>query len=674
MKKTTLVVCLLFATHLIYSHEALPVSGDEFILNHKVMGNPIAVAPTPISGLSNSEFSDIQLVVDESALAQSNPVDNVADRLSTADFSNLFGIVDYGTDGPGSVVFGLSITNDIGMPVNGLASGLFALDANASNGKGAEILLFVNAGVIEGRAGSSTGDLYFTISNIGSEITIIQSSMNMWHPDSNSHNDSVSLNGMSGSGNTVTYFINLVQTITDTDGDSDSAVLNLTEANVSGGSVEYVFNFFDDGPTAFDDYVCADDAQTNNVVLVIDTSGSMGSDSGVNNPNSSGNYTRMEVLQNIIEQLLTSYESLGTLNVQIVSFAGNSTYHGWFSVDGNNSTTENAMDIINSLPSNGSSDYDDALQLVIDSYNDDAPSSYADNTTLYFLSDGNPTTDANKQATLDFESTWELFFNTAGNDIASSYAIGIGAGITTTDYLDVVSYGNSDTIPDPNDPRFRGEDNTIIVEDFNDLSIVLVGTILSSSGNVLEGTLSAGGMSDNYGTDGAGQIIAFEHDGTTYSASSFGASHTITTAAGGTFTFYFEDVGVNSIGGFNYTASTVSVIDITEVFTYTIQDADGDTASANLEICVDYEVLSIEDVSFSNLNYYPNPVLNILHINSVNAITKTIFYDINGKKLLEEIHQSDEVELKVDKFKTGVYFLEVYSNNQTKTLKIIKGE
>jgi hypothetical protein len=105
-----------------------------------------------------------------------------------------------------------------------------------------------------------------------------------------------------------------------------------------------------------------------------------------------------------------------------------------------------------------------------------------------------------------------------------------------------------------------------------------------------------------------------------------------------------------------------------------VQAANDIAALVDVTVNIGSETLAIEDVSFNNLDYYPNPVLNILYINNANTITKTIFYDSNGKKLLEEIHQSDKVELKVDKLKIGVYFLEVYSNNQTKTLKIIKGE
>ena len=195
-----------------------------------------------------------------------------------------------------------------------------------------------------------------------------------------------------------------------------------------------------------------------------------------------------------------------------------------------------------------------------------------------------------------------------------------------------------------------------------------------ANGNVVDGSLAAGGLADNYGADGAGQLISFEHDGTVYSATSYVTFHTITTADGGTFIFYFEDVGVNVAGNFEYTASTGTGAEVTEVFTYTLRDADGDTASANLEICVDHETLAIEDLFLSNLNYYPNPVVNTLHINNVTTIIKIIVYDINGKKLLEKIHQSDKVELKVDKLKIGVYFLKVYSKDRIKTIKIIKGE
>ena len=57
--------------------------------------------------------------------------------------------------------------------VNGLGSGVYALDANAAGGKGSEIILYQDGSDIVGRVGTTD---YFTISNSGTEITLTQHS------------------------------------------------------------------------------------------------------------------------------------------------------------------------------------------------------------------------------------------------------------------------------------------------------------------------------------------------------------------------------------------------------------------------------------------------------------------------------------------------------------------
>ena len=86
---------------------------------------PTATLNSGAVATARTDAGTITLTVDESAGSQktdANQVDNVADRRSTADFSNLFDAdgnagtnnTNYGTDGPGHVAYALSLFNVTG--------------------------------------------------------------------------------------------------------------------------------------------------------------------------------------------------------------------------------------------------------------------------------------------------------------------------------------------------------------------------------------------------------------------------------------------------------------------------------------------------------------------------------------------------------------------------------
>ena len=155
----------------------------------------------------------------------------------SADFSDNFnkqnGTFDYGTDGPGKVEYDLRISN------NGIGSGLYALDPSDTIdgtdgiGQGSEIQLYkLGNGDIVGRVGNTE---YFHISVDGNGVVTFSQSNNIWHPNTNNDDDSQTLTVDAGK------YLKLVQTLTDADGDTDSAEIQLGSG---------VFKIQDDGPDA----------------------------------------------------------------------------------------------------------------------------------------------------------------------------------------------------------------------------------------------------------------------------------------------------------------------------------------------------------------------------------------------------------------------------------------
>ncbi|HJS41506.1 MAG TPA: DUF5801 repeats-in-toxin domain-containing protein, partial [Sphingomicrobium sp.] len=183
----------------------------------------------------NEQFEMPTLVVDESPIGEDEDGDNdpAGVRTATFDFSVAFGAADFGTDGPGTVEYGLVLSSE------GAESGLFALGAGGAQGDA--ILLFTEAdGSITGRTGDENGPIYFTISVVetgvdAGEVTFEQE-LNVWHADDSSDDDTSFLNADPGT-------ITLEQTVTDADGDSETIGLDLSDD---------VFAIEDDGPSGED--------------------------------------------------------------------------------------------------------------------------------------------------------------------------------------------------------------------------------------------------------------------------------------------------------------------------------------------------------------------------------------------------------------------------------------
>ncbi|WP_332309740.1 DUF5801 repeats-in-toxin domain-containing protein [Aeromonas encheleia] len=136
----------------------------------------------------------------------------------------------FGSDGAGSISYSLALSG------SNVASGLYAVDPQATNGQGAQILLNQAFNIITGSA-NGVDYFTFTIDPISGAVTLNLLD-NVWHGNTSSADDSVSLTLSNG-------VLTLVQTVTDADGDSAEASLDL--------GANGTFRFEDDGPIATDE-------------------------------------------------------------------------------------------------------------------------------------------------------------------------------------------------------------------------------------------------------------------------------------------------------------------------------------------------------------------------------------------------------------------------------------
>ncbi|SDE75125.1 DUF5801 repeats-in-toxin domain-containing protein [Rhodospira trueperi] len=345
------------------------------------------------------------------------------------------------------------------------------------------------------------------------------------------------------------------------------------------GTITYT----DVGPTAVDDYETLTEGTTSvetvNLVIVLDTSSSMDSDSGSygnglidTDGDGTPDTTRLALAQQAIANLIATYGD-ALQSVKVVTFDDTAQAYNWTSGSG-------AVSIINGVNTAPYTDYDSALAAVQSNYNtpgDPAPA--ADKTYLYFLSDGNPagTDGGDSNAISDSEQAAWYDFLQNQSSIDDAYAVGVGPGISDTSQLGKVAWSR--------DGDYLDDDNVFLVTDDTLLSEVLESTVPPTT----TGDVTA---NDDPNLDGsaAPKLVSVTYDGTTYT---FDSTHT-------SFTLGLGDAGevtINDDGTYEYTAGEDVADDVTAEVDYVIEDADGSQADATLYLTTadSSEVTAVSD-------------------------------------------------------------------------------
>ncbi|WP_429147356.1 DUF5801 repeats-in-toxin domain-containing protein [Aeromonas veronii] len=435
--------------------------------------------------------------------------------ITSSAISGLFNTPEYGADGSGSVQYSLSATA-------GAGTGLWL---EGQSGSASEIKLVAVANGYEGWTGGSTsGTKAFSVRiDSSGKVTVTQYAALEHGVDGSSasdHDDSVSLAAA----------IKVVQTVTDRDGDSTTAT------SASGLNIA----FKDDGPSAVADTITSGTNGTVNLVLVLDSSGSIGD-------------TNMQVIKDAVTNLMNSYGN-SLVKVMLVDFAGSATVKSvgsqvWL-------TKDQATGQLTTISSGGSTDYDDALQAVQDNYG--TPPS-ADNTFVFFISDGVPSSTDDAINTAE-RNEWTNFLTQKGID--GAYAVGIGSTSVLDADLQSVAWS----------PSGAHNSNVVVINTAGQLS----GTLTNLT-QVIDGNVTA---NDSAGADGFAtpKLVSVEYNGTTYT---FNNSNTSFSIALGTNkgTLYIENDG-----DYRFTPPSGGAEGAPVEITYKIKDGDGDTSSAKLTI------------------------------------------------------------------------------------------
>ncbi|MBO5848912.1 MAG: T9SS type A sorting domain-containing protein [Bacteroidales bacterium] len=81
--------------------------------------------------------------------------------------------------------------------------------------------------------------------------------------------------------------------------------------------------------------------------------------------------------------------------------------------------------------------------------------------------------------------------------------------------------------------------------------------------------------------------------------------------------------------------------------------------------------VNVTEIKESNLNIYPNPVKDVVSVNSENINSVSVYNSVGV--LVEKIEvRSNNVEINMSDYNTGIYFVQVNTENGTATRKVVK--
>ncbi|WP_432672702.1 choice-of-anchor J domain-containing protein [Flavobacterium sp. SM2513] len=82
--------------------------------------------------------------------------------------------------------------------------------------------------------------------------------------------------------------------------------------------------------------------------------------------------------------------------------------------------------------------------------------------------------------------------------------------------------------------------------------------------------------------------------------------------------------------------------------------------------------LSNSDFDTTNVSYYPNPVKEVLTLTSTQNISSIVVYNLLGQKVSDNSVNATSAKIDMSALSKGSYIVKVTSENQTKTIKVIK--
>ena len=420
-----------------------------------------------------------------------------------------------------------------------------------------------------------------------------------------------------GSDHTISYTVTLKAPIDHSENSVEDVKalkfgISVTDESGQTDDANFVVKVEDDMPEVNDSEksISVPEIDTN-LMVALDLSGSMRDGSGVFGPGGV-ELSRLDLAKQSLVKLINQYDALGDVKVRIVTFGTTAAKAGdvWVSA----ADAINYLNAISSSDANGWTNYDAALNVLQDSF-DDAGSISGGQNVSYFLSDGVPTasdgdTDALGNTSQNpgtgssddgiqsqEEGLWKAFLEANG---INSIALGLG-GNSSQGALNPIAYNGSNS----------DDTGAVKVTNLAQLDSVLENTLQIKP---VEGVIFANG--EGFGADG-GRIsavtllvsidgepnpvsVTFSFDGNTIS-NDYSGSGSLPIVNGsllmvklGTGSLFGLDL---TTGEYKYQLKAISEVDFSETISYTVTDSDGDSSSAKVQINVKGLDLNLDPVA-----------------------------------------------------------------------------
>ena len=141
------------------------------------------------------------------------------------------------------------------------------------------------------------------------------------------------------------------------------------------------------------------------------------------------------------------------------------------------------------------------------------------------------------------------------------------------------------------------------------------------------------------------------------------ADFVVTGDTGAVLTWYATSTSTTSI-----TTSTPAVLNSFYYVSQTVNGCEG----PRLVVIASGPCLGNEEFDMSSFSYYPNPTRDIINISYSKEITQIKVFNMLGQQVIDTKVNSTTTQVDLSRFATGTYFIEVTSDEVSKTVKVIK--
>ena len=98
----------------------------------------------------------------------------------------------------------------------------------------------------------------------------------------------------------------------------------------------------------------------------------------------------------------------------------------------------------------------------------------------------------------------------------------------------------------------------------------------------------------------------------------------------------------------------------------------GDDALGNIDTTNVCPTASVKDISFYNIDVYPNPASNVINVRSEFTIDNLSVLDLTGRTVKQQISNNKEFSLDVSELAKGIYLVKLTSGEKEAVTKFIK--